>query len=90
MVTKSSEKPKSQNTAFVYCTALYNLAISYVILSQIFDTARNAYCILSDQYTDNFELFSFMVVRAGIDQESSDRKKDAVCRILRFWLIMKI
>ena len=35
-----------------------------------------------------------MVVRAGIDQEeteSSDlKKKEAVCRILRFWLIMKI
>ena len=35
-----------------------------------------------------------MVVRAGIDQEeteSSDlKKKKAVCRILRFWLIMKI
>ena len=35
------------------CTAQdYNLAISHLILSQIFDTARNAYCILSDQYTD--------------------------------------
>ena len=42
IVTKFSEKPKSQNTAFVYCTAFYNLAISHVILSQIFDTARNA------------------------------------------------
>ena len=37
-----------------------------------------------------------MVVRAGIDQEeteSSDlkkRKKEEVCRILRFWLIMTI
>ena len=35
-----------------------------------------------------------MVVRAGIDQEeteSSDlKKKEAVCRILRFWFIMKI
>ena len=42
-------------------------------------------------------MFSFMVVRAGIDQEeteSSDlkkkKKKEAVCRILRFWFIMKI
>ena len=70
MVTKFSEKPKSQNTAFVYCTALYNL---HVILSQIFDTARNAYCILSDQYTDNSSCFlSFMVVRAGIDQEETE------------------
>ena len=35
------------------CTAQdYNQVISHVILSQIFDTARNAYCILSDQYTD--------------------------------------
>ena len=57
MVTKFSEKPKSQNTAFVYCIALYNLAISHVILSQIFDTARNAYCILSDQYSDNSSCF---------------------------------
>ena len=57
MVTKFSEKPKPQNTAFVYCTGLYNLAISHVILSQIFDTARNAYCILSDQYTDNSSCF---------------------------------
>ena len=40
------------------CTAQdYNLAISHVILSQIFDTARNVYCILSDQYTDNSSCF---------------------------------
>ena len=61
------------------CTAQdYNQAISHVILSQIFDTARNAYCILSDQYTDN-SLFSFMVVRAYLDQkerENSDLKKE--------------
>ena len=60
------------------CTAQdYNLAISHVILSQIFDTARNAYCILSDQYTDNSSCF-LLLVRAGIDQEeteSSDLKK---------------
>ena len=32
-----------------------------------------------------------MVVRAGIDQEETViKKKEAVCRILRFWLIMKI
>ena len=43
MVTKFSEKPKPQNTAFVYFTGLYDLAISHVILSQIFNTARNAY-----------------------------------------------
>ena len=46
-----------------------------------------------DQYTDNSS-FSFVVVRAGIDRdetESSDlKKKEAVCRILRFWFIMKI
>ena len=35
----------------------YNQEISHVILSQIFDTARNAYCILSDQYTDNASCF---------------------------------
>ena len=40
------------------CTAQdYNLALSHVILSQIFDTARNAFCILSDQYTDNSNCF---------------------------------
>ena len=76
----------------LFCTAQdYNQAISHVILSQIFDNARNAFSILSDQYTDNS---SFMVVKAGIDQEeteSSDlKKKEAVCRILRFWFIMKI
>ena len=53
----------------------YNQAISHVILSQIFDTARNAYCIVSDQYTDN-KLFSFMVVRAGIDQERPRRDRN--------------
>ena len=42
----------------VLCTAQYFIqAISHVILSQIFDTARNAYCILSDQYTDNSNCF---------------------------------
>ena len=58
MVTKFSEKPKSQNTAL--CTAQHynnNLAISHVIISQILDTARNAYCILNDQYTDNLSCF---------------------------------
>ena len=54
----------------------YNQAISHVILSQIFDTVRNAYCILSDQYTDYSSCF--LLVRAGIDQEkteSSDEQK---------------
>ena len=38
----------------LFCTAQdYNQAISHVILSQIFDNARNAFTILSDQYTDN-------------------------------------
>ena len=41
-----------------FCTAQdYNQAISHVILSQIFDTARNAYYVLSDQYTDNSSCF---------------------------------
>ena len=35
----------------------YNQVISHVILSQIFATARNTYCILSDQYTDNSSCF---------------------------------
>ena len=78
----------------LFCTAQdYNQAISHVILSQIFDNARNTFSILSDQYMHRYlELYSFMVVKAGIDQEeteSSDLKKEeAVCRILRF--IMKI
>ena len=95
MVTKFLEKPKSQNTAFEYL--LYNLAISHVILSQIFDTARNAYCILSNQYTDNSSCFllwySESWYRPRRDRKlrfKKKRKKEAVCRILRFWLIMKI
>ena len=35
----------------------YNQVISHVILSQIFATARNTYCILSDQCTDNSSCF---------------------------------
>ena len=71
MVTKFSVKPKSQNTAF--CTAQdYSQARSHVILSQISDTARNAYCIVSDQDTYNSSFFSFIVVRAGIDQEERE------------------
>ena len=49
----------------------YNRAISHVILSQIFDTARNAYCVLCDQYTDNSSCF-LLVVRASIDQEETE------------------
>ena len=30
---------------------------TYSVLSQIFDTARNVYCIISDQYTDNSNSF---------------------------------
>ena len=69
----------------------YNQAKSHVILSQIIDNVRNAFYIQSVHR--KCELFSFMVVRAGINQEeteSSDLKKEAVCRILRFWFIMKI
>ena len=34
----------------IFCTVQdYNQAISHVILSQIFDNARNAFSILSDQ-----------------------------------------
>ena len=66
------------------CTAHdYNQAISHVILSQIFDTARNAYCILSDQCTDNSSCFH-VVVRAGLVQEkteSSDLKKSKKSRM---------
>ena len=42
----------------LFCTAQdYNQAISHVILSQIFDNAKNAFSILSDQYTDNSSCF---------------------------------
>ena len=42
----------------LFCTAQdYKQAILYVILSQIFDNARKAYSILSDQYTDNSSCF---------------------------------
>ena len=56
----------------------YNQAISHIILSHIIDTARNAYCILSDQYTDNSSCF-LLLVRAGLEQEkteSSDLQKE--------------
>ena len=54
----------------LFCTVRdYNRAISHVILSQMFNTVRKAYCIRSE-YRDN--LFSFMVVRAGIDQEETE------------------
>ena len=56
----------------LFCTVQdYNQAISHVILSQIFNTVRKAYCIRSE-YTDNSSFFSFMVVRAGIDQEETE------------------
>ena len=46
---------KNQNLKILLlCTAQhYNLAISHVILSQIFDNAGNAFSILSNQYTGN-------------------------------------
>ena len=74
MVIKFSEKPKSQNTAFVYCIALYNLAISHVILSQIFDTARNAYCILSDQYSTQITRVVFFYGSESWYRPRRDRK----------------
>ena len=67
---------KFQNPTYcfsVYTTQDYNQAISHVILRQIFDTAKIAYCILSDHYTDNLSCCCFfMVVRAGIDQEETE------------------
>ena len=56
MVAKFHDKPKSQNAAFLSAQD-YNQAISHVILSLIFDNARNAFSILSDQYTDNSSCF---------------------------------
>ena len=78
------------NGHYCFCV-LHRIIIkqSHVILSQIFDTARNAYCILSDQCTDNLVVF-FYGSESLFRPESSDFKKEAVCRILRFWLIMKI
>ena len=44
----------------LFCTAQdYNQAISHVILSQIFDNARNAFSILSDQYTETRVVFFY-------------------------------
>ena len=51
----------SKSYILIFSTALdYNQAISHVILSQIFDTARIAYYILSDQYTDKSSCFFFL------------------------------
>ena len=56
MVTKFHDKPKSQNPT--YCTGVRSSNITCnSVLSWIFDTARNAYCIQSDQYSDNSTCF---------------------------------
>ena len=61
----------SKSYILIFSTALdYNQAISHEILSQIFDTARIAYCILSDQYTDNSSCLFFY----GSDRPRRDRK----------------
>ena len=55
----------------LFCSAQdYNQTISHIILSQIFDTVKNAYSILSDQYTDYSSYFLLIV--AGIDQEETE------------------
>ena len=60
-------------TAFLYCTGIRSSNITCnSVLSQILDNARNAYCILSDQYTDSSTCFFYMVVRAGTDQEETE------------------
>ena len=69
---------KILHSAFPYFTGLRSSNITRIsVLSQIFDTARNAYCILSDQYTDNSTsfLFLFMVGTEQEETESSDLKK---------------
>ena len=59
---------KILHTVFLYCTSS-NITCN-LVLSPIFDTARNAYCILSDQFTENE--FFFMVVIAGTEQEETE------------------
>ena len=62
---------KILHSAFVYCTGLRSSNITRnSLLRQIFDTARNAYCILSDQYTDNSAFY--MIVRVGTEQEETE------------------
>ena len=56
----------------LFCTAQdNNQAISHVILSQIFDTARNAYCILSDS-TQITRVVFFNGSESCIDQEETE------------------
>ena len=59
MVTKLiNQNLKILHTAFLYCTGLRSSNITCnSVLRQILDTARNAYCILSDQYRDNLTFF---------------------------------
>ena len=59
---------KILHTAFPYCTRSSNITRNSV-LRRSFDTARNVYCILSDQNTANSTFF--MVVRAGTEQEET-------------------
>ena len=67
-----NQKLKILYTAFLYCTGLSSSNITCnSVLNQIFDTAKNAYCILSDQCTD--DLSYFVVVKAGTDQEEAER-----------------
>ena len=64
-----TDKPKSPNPTYCF-SVLHTSNITHnSVLSQIFDIARNAYCILSDQYTDNSTCF---VVRAGTEQEETE------------------
>ena len=57
------------HTAFLYCIGLRSCnIIRNSVLNQIFDTVKNAYCTLSDQYTDNA---FFVVVTVGTGREET-------------------
>ena len=63
------------HTAFLYCTGLNSSNITRnSVLNQIFDTAKNAYCILSDQYT----LFVVVQVQTKKRLEAQIKKKQNV------------
>ena len=67
LIIMINQKIKILHIAFLYCTGLRSSNITHnSVLSQIFDTARNVYCIPSDEHTALF----FMVVGARTDQAS--------------------
>ena len=73
---------KILHTAFLYCTGLTSSNITRnSVLSPIFDTARNAYCILRSDQITRLIFILFMVVGAGTEQEetvSSDKNRNSM------------